>query len=159
MDPKTKREALRLLTNGMYVLTSRSGDRFGASTVTWASQASFKPPLLMAAIRRDSNVLRCMKESGVAVLHVLDRSQKTIAQKFFSTTKRAGDRLNGETYTTGKTSAPILQNLPAYLECKVTDIRDEYGDHAVVILEVVDAQLRKHVKPLVVADSPWRYGG
>ena len=159
MDPKTKREALRLLTNGMYVLTSRSGDRFGASTVTWASQASFKPPLLMAAIRRDSNVLRCMKESGVAVLHVLDRSQKAIAQKFFSTTKRADDRLNGETYTTGKTSAPILQNLPAYLECKVTDIRDEYGDHAVVILEVVDAQLRKHVKPLVVADSPWRYGG
>lgn len=159
MDLKTKREALRLLTNGMYILTSRSGDRFGASTITWASQASFKPPLLMAAIRRDSNVLRCMNESGVAVLHVLDRSQKAIAQKFFSTTKRAGDSLNGETYAAGKTSAPILQNLPAYLECKVIDIRGEYGDHAIVILEVVDAQLRKHVKPLVVADSPWHYGG
>ena len=159
MDPKTKQLALRLLTNGMYILTSRSGDRFAASTVTWASQASFKPPLVMAAVRRDSNVLLCMKESRVAVLHILDRSQKAIAQKFFSTTKRAGESLNREPYTAGKTSAPVLQNLPAYLECKVIDTRDEYGDHAIVILEVVDVQLRKHVKPLVVADSPWHYGG
>ena len=159
MDPKAKREALRLLTNGMYILTSGAGDCFAASTVTWASQASFKPPLVVAAIRRDSNVLCCMRESGAAVLHILDRTQRTIAQKFFSTTKRAGDSLNGEAYTTGKTSAPVLRNLPAYLECKVIDIREEYGDHAIVILEVVDAQLRKHVKPLIVADSPWRYGG
>jgi flavin reductase (DIM6/NTAB) family NADH-FMN oxidoreductase RutF len=159
MDPKTKRETLRLLTNGMYVATSRSGDQFAASTVTWASQASFKPPLLMVAIRRNSNVLRCMKESGVAVLHVLDRHQEAIAQKFFSTTKRSGDSLNGEIYTVGKTSPPILQNLPAYLECKVIDIREEYGDHAIVILEVIDAHLRRKVKPLIVADSPWRYGG
>jgi flavin reductase (DIM6/NTAB) family NADH-FMN oxidoreductase RutF len=159
MDPKTKQKALRLLTNGMYILTSRSGDRFAASTVTWASQASFKPPLLMAAIRRESSVLRCMNESRMAAFHVLDRNQKAIAQKFFSTTKRAGDSLNGEPYTAGKTSAPILQNLAAYLECKVIDIRDEYGDHAIVILEVVDAQLRKQIKPLVVADSPWHYGG
>lgn len=143
----------------MYVITSRSNDRFAASTVTWASQASFKPPLLMAALRRESNVLSCMKESRVAVLHVLGRNQKAIAQKFFAATKQVGSSLNGETYTVGTTSAPILQNLPTYLECKVIDIRDEYGDHAIVILEVVDAQLSKHMKPLVVADSPWRYGG
>jgi flavin reductase (DIM6/NTAB) family NADH-FMN oxidoreductase RutF len=95
----------------------------------------------------------------MAAFHVLDRNQKAIAQKFFSTTKRADDSLNGEPYTAGKTSAPILRNLLAYLECKVIDIRDEYGDHAIVILEVVDAQLRKQIKPLVVADSPWHYGG
>jgi len=159
MDPKTKQRALRLLTNGMYILTSRSGEHFGASTVTWASQASFKPPLIMVAVRHDSNVLHCIKQSRAAALHILDRSQKAIAQRFFSATEHAHGSLNGESYVDGKTSAPILQNLPAYLECKVIDVREEYGDHAIVVLEVVDAQLRTHIKPLVVADSPWRYGG
>jgi flavin reductase (DIM6/NTAB) family NADH-FMN oxidoreductase RutF len=159
MDIKAKQTTLRLLTNGIYVLTSRSGDHFGASTVTWVSQASFKPPLIMAAIRHDSNVLHCMKERGGAVLHIFDRSQRALAQKFFATTKHVDHQLNGEPYTDGRGSAPILQNLFAYLECKVVDIREEYGDHAIAILEVIDAQLRKGVKPLVVADSPWRYGG
>ena len=159
MDPKIKQKTLRLLTNGMYILTSRSGDRVAASTVTWASQASFKPPLIMAALRKESTVLACMKESGVGALHVLDRSQKGIAQKFFAATKNGDGALNGEPYTQGKTSAPILKNLPAWLECKVLDILDEHGDHAIVILEVVDAQVHKQTKPLTVADSPWHYGG
>ena len=39
-----------MLSHGVYVLTSRSEDRYGAATVTWVSQASFKPPLVMAAV-------------------------------------------------------------------------------------------------------------
>lgn len=159
MNPKTKQQTLRLLTNGMYVLTSRSGDAFAASTVTWASQASFRPPLIVVAIRHDSNVLHCLKQSRAAAFHILDKGQKAIAQKFFATTKHLGSTLNGESYTDGKTLSPILQNLPAYLECKLVDLHDNHGDHAIAILEVVDAQLRRPVKPLVVADSPWRYGG
>ena len=52
MDRATGRAVLRLLSNGIYVLTSRSSDRYGAATVTWLSQASFKPPMIMMAIRR-----------------------------------------------------------------------------------------------------------
>jgi flavin reductase (DIM6/NTAB) family NADH-FMN oxidoreductase RutF len=159
MDSKIKQKTLRLLTNGMYVLTSRAGDRLAASTVTWASQASFKPPLIMAALRKEGTVLACIRESRVAALHILGRSQKAIAQKFLATAKGGDGTLSGEPYVEGKTSAPILKNLPAYLECKVIDIHDEYGDHAVVVLEVVDAQLHKQTKPLTVADSPWQYGG
>ncbi|MGH9797319.1 MAG: flavin reductase family protein, partial [Candidatus Polarisedimenticolia bacterium] len=65
-----RRTVLRLLTNGVYVITARSGGRWGAATITWVSQASFRPPLLMAAIRKESNVLACLRESGVAALHV-----------------------------------------------------------------------------------------
>jgi flavin reductase (DIM6/NTAB) family NADH-FMN oxidoreductase RutF len=159
MDPKTKQKTLRLITNGMYVLTSRHGDRLGAATVTWVSQASFKPPLLMTAVRKNSSVFRCLMESRIAALHILGSQQKDIAQKFFSPTRGAGSELNGEPFSEGKTSAPILKNLPAYMECKVVDIRDEYGDHAIVILEVVEAMLHRPVRPLTIADSPWEYGG
>jgi flavin reductase (DIM6/NTAB) family NADH-FMN oxidoreductase RutF len=47
----------------------------------------------------------------------------------------------------------------AYLECKVVDMREEYGDHAIAILEVVEAGLMKHAHPLTLAELPWRYGG
>ena len=159
MDAKTKQKTLRLFTNGMFVITSRGRDRLGAATVTWVSQASFKPPLLMAAIRKDSTVFSCLSESRVAALHILDKRQKDIAQKFFSPTKESTGSLNGEPYSDGKTSAPILKNLHAFVECRVVDIREEYGDHAIVVLEVVEAALHKPVHPLTIADSPWEYGG
>ena len=44
----------------MYVITSRYGEDYGAATVTWVSQASFRPPLIMAAIRPGSNVFKCL---------------------------------------------------------------------------------------------------
>lgn len=159
MDPKIKQKALRLLTNGMYILTTRAGERFAASTVTWASQASFKPPLIMAAIRKESTVLGCMKESRVAAFHILGHNQQKIAQKFFATAKTGDGTLNDEPYVEGKNSAPILKSLPAHLECSVVDIRDEYGDHAIVVLEVVDAQVDEQPKPLTVSDCPWQYAG
>jgi flavin reductase (DIM6/NTAB) family NADH-FMN oxidoreductase RutF len=36
---------------------------------------------------------------------------------------------------------------------------DQHGDHAIVLLEVVNAEIRREVNPLTVADSPWKYGG
>jgi flavin reductase (DIM6/NTAB) family NADH-FMN oxidoreductase RutF len=159
MDPKAKQKVLRLLTNGMYVITSRSGQRYGAATITWVSQASFKPPLLMVALRKDGSVYQCLVESHVAVLHVLDCGQRGLAQKFFTATEQSSGALNGEPYSEGKTGAPILENLGAYLECKVIEIADKHGDHAVAILEAVDAVIRRDIKPLTVTDSPWQYGG
>jgi flavin reductase (DIM6/NTAB) family NADH-FMN oxidoreductase RutF len=160
MDPKTKQKTLRLLTNGMYVLTSRGpGGQLCAATITWASQASFKPPLLMVALRKGSQIFRCLRESRVAALHVLAKSQKDIAQKFFAASRSSAVVLKGEPFFEGKISAPILKNLPAYIECRVLDIREEYGDHAIVILEVVEVELTEHIDPLTVSDSPWEYGG
>ena len=159
MDPEIKKKTLRLLTNGVYVLTSRGHDRLGVATVTWVSQASFKPPLVMVAVRKESNVFRCLSESRVAALHVLGRDQEHIARKFFSPVKPEDAPLRDEPFFEGKTSAPILKNLRAYVECKVVDLIAEHGDHAVVILQVVEAELTEDVEPLTVPDSPWEYGG
>jgi flavin reductase (DIM6/NTAB) family NADH-FMN oxidoreductase RutF len=114
----------------------------------------------MVALRKDGNVLACATESGQAVLHILDKQQSDIAQKFFASAKESGGQLNGEPYRSGsKTSAPLLTNACAYLECEVREILDEHGDHAIVILEVVNADIRKEITPLTVRDSPWEYGG
>jgi flavin reductase (DIM6/NTAB) family NADH-FMN oxidoreductase RutF len=159
MDPKTKQKVLRLLTNGMYILTSRSADRFGAGTITWVSQASFKPPLLMVALRKDGSAFQCVVESRAAALHILSSDQQAIAQKFFAATVESQGLLNGEPYFEGPTGIPILENLGAYVVCKALDIVATHGDHAIVVFEVLDAIIRKDVEPLTVTGSPWQYGG
>lgn len=154
-----KRKALRLLSNGMYVITSRSGNDFGGATVTWLSQASFKPPRVMAAIRMDSHVFKCLSRSGSAAIHILSAGQQDVAQRFFSPTRAEEGRINGEPFTAGVTGVPILENMPAHIECRVVRIIHDVGDHAVVIFEVVEAEYSELVRPLTIAESPWQYGG
>jgi flavin reductase (DIM6/NTAB) family NADH-FMN oxidoreductase RutF len=113
----------------------------------------------MAAIRPESNVFKCLAESGVAALHILDLSQQDMARRFFSPTKAVDGTINGEPFMPGVTRVPVLQNARAYCECAVRHIVETRGDHAVVILEVVEAQCRRELRPLTIAESPWEYGG
>ncbi len=159
MDTKVRQKTLRLLSNGVYVLTSRSEDRYGAATVSWVSQVSFKPPLIMAAVRRQSNVFKCLAESRVAALHIVGNGQQDIARRFFFPTAAGCGTINGEPVVEGKTAAPILASLPAHVECQVEQIVDTDGDHAMVILRVVDAEFREKIRPLTIAETPWEYGG
>jgi len=159
MDPNKKQAALRMISNGLYILTSRSGKKFGGATVSWLSQASFKPPLIMAAIRPTSSLFECLAESRAVAVHILGAHQEGIARKFLSTTRMADELLNGEPFVEGVTSSPILRNISSYLECRVRKIIEEGGDHAVVLMEVVHAEHSEDVRPLLVADSPWKYGG
>jgi flavin reductase (DIM6/NTAB) family NADH-FMN oxidoreductase RutF len=158
MDPAKRKQTLRMLSNGIYVMTSSTRTAHGVATITWLSQASFKPPLVMAAIRPDSNVFKCLVESGVAAIHILDCGQEHLAQRFFAPTKVIDDTINGERFVPGLTSAPILENACAYFECVLRQTVT-LGDHAVVILEVVEAECRRDLDPLTVASSPWTYGG
>lgn len=159
MDPKTRKATLRLISNGMYILTSRSGDHYGAATVTWLSQASFKPPLIMVAVRTGSNVFQCLSESRVAAIHILSVDQQEIARKFFTATQVGPGTINGEPFAEGKTLAPILRNVPAHVECQVHKILDIGGDHSLVIMEAIEAECCAEMRPLTIACSPWEYGG
>lgn len=159
LDVSMRRRTLRLLTNGMYIMTSRHGEHYGAATVTWVSQASFKPPLIMAAVRPGSNVFKCLAGSGVAALHVLGVDQQDIAAKFFAPTREREGRINGEPFADGVTGAPILGRVASWVECRIVQIIESGGDHAVVLMEVVDAQCRAPIEPLTIQASPWEYGG
>src|SRR5258705_13809735 len=116
MDPSTRRRTLRMLSNGVYVMTSRSGDRFGAATVTWVSQASFRPPLIMAAVRPESSVFACLRESGAAALHILGHGHEPMARRFPETTRGDGIGLHGGPFEGGATAGPGPRHAPASLE-------------------------------------------
>src|SRR3984893_18916995 len=93
MDVAVRKRVLRLLTYGLYILTVAAGDDLAAGTVTWLSQASFAPLLVMAAIRRDGTVHTLVDRSRAVAVHVLASTQQEIASVFFPPSRLDGDRI------------------------------------------------------------------
>lgn len=160
MDPEIRKRTLRLITYGLYVLTAADGEEIAAGTINWLSQASFNPPLVMVAIKRDSHLHALIERTGQFAVNILGAGQKEIAAAFFRPTQVSEGRLNGYPFERGpQTGAPLLLDLPAWFEARVTD-RVHRGDHTVFVAEVIEAGLRDpEARPLEMWDTGWYYGG
>ncbi|NMP22706.1 flavin reductase family protein [Sulfobacillus harzensis] len=160
MDAQIKKTALRLFTYGLYIGTSGTGADVAAGTINWVSQASFQPPLVMAAVKADSHLHQLIETTGQFAINVLSADQKEIAQDFFRPTKQENNTLNGHPYESGSaTGVPLLTELPAWVEVKVTDTVKR-GDHTVFIGEVIDAGIRdENAKALDMWNTGWFYAG
>ena len=139
MDSSAKKTALRMIPYGMYVLTSRVDDgRIAAATVTWVTQLSFDPPLIVVCVKADSGAHAVIEASGTFALNILSKQQSQTARTFFKPVEPEGDTLGGERFRAGTTGAPILESVPAHIECKVVEVVKK-GDHSAVIGQVVAA--------------------
>ena len=160
MDPEVKKKVLRMISYGLYVMTARDGEQYAAGTVNWLSQASFQPPLVMVGVKADSGLHALIERTGHFAVNILAAGQKDIAAAFFRGTEVQDNRINGYPFEPGpQTGAPLLLDLPAWFEARVTDMVKR-GDHSVVVAEVINAGLRQQdATPLLLRDTGWYYGG
>jgi len=159
MDEPLKKEVLRKINYGLYVITARSGDDWSAGTVNWLSQCSFAPPLVMIGVKQDSGLYAVLRKNGRAVVHILEAGQKDLAADFFRPTKVEGDRLNGHPFQLDGQGLPILTEIPWFFTVESRDWV-ERGDHSVLVAEVVGVgKNRDGELPLLMRDTGWSYGG
>ena len=160
MDPKVKKTALRMITSGLYLLTVAHDNRFNASTISWLSQASFDPPLVMLGVKADTLTHAMVEGSGRFAINLLSRGQNDLAQTFFRQADYENGKLNGYAFDTGsRTGAPIFQDVPAWFECEMVEMV-KGGDHSVVVARVIEAGVRNpDAEPMALRDTPWQYGG
>jgi flavin reductase (DIM6/NTAB) family NADH-FMN oxidoreductase RutF len=159
MNEDAKKKLLQMVPHALYVLTSQTPFDQVASTVSWLSQASFDPPLLMLAVRRDTDTYHVVHQSHAFVINILGKDQAAIAQKFFKHAELKDGALSGEPFE----RTPVLgfahfPHLAGYLECRVTDEVDR-GDHTVLVAQVVGAELKSAEGPLLLSSTKWQYGG
>jgi flavin reductase (DIM6/NTAB) family NADH-FMN oxidoreductase RutF len=142
MDSNAKKTALRMISYGLYVMTSESeeGD-IAAATVSWVTQTSFEPPLIAIGVKVDSGIHTITKSAGTFALNIINKDQPDIAYAFFKPSKKQDGKLNGESYTSGVTGSPILDNVPAYIECKLVKTID-VGDHSIFVGEVINVDIK-----------------
>jgi flavin reductase (DIM6/NTAB) family NADH-FMN oxidoreductase RutF len=91
-------------------------------------------------IKADSGVYAALKATGKGVLNILGKGQQKAAYTFFKPVEVDGTTLSGEAAHDGGNGVPILDSVPAALECTVIQIVEQ-GDHHVVIVEVTDASV------------------
>ena len=160
MDNDAKKLALRSITYGLYVLTTRCGDDYGAGGVNWLTQTSFDPPLVVAAVKADSGSKAIIEKSGTFAVNTLRDDQLDIAKAFFRSTEVADGQINGQDFEDGpETGSPLLTATPYWFECRVTDTVDR-GDHTIFVAEVVNAGVRDaDAAPLELRTTGMNYGG
>ena len=109
-----------------------------AATVNWVTQASFKPPLVAVGVKADFQIHDIIKTAGNFALNVLGNGQQGTAYSFFKPAERDGQKISGELFRAGSTGVPVLENTPAFVECRLVTTVEE-GDHSIFVGEVVDA--------------------
>lgn len=143
MDANTRKTTLRMIPYGLYVLTAAHPDgRVAAATVNWVTQASFEPPLVAVGVKADSHVHALIKDTKAFALNVLGKGQQTQAFTFFKPAERQGQTISGEPFRPGTMGAPILTNLPAFIECTLA-ATVEKGDHSIFVGTVIEVGLTK----------------
>ncbi len=159
MDQELKKKVLRKIVHGVYVAGVKDKNKLNAFTATWISQISFKPPLIVFGVNRESVSFQMIAESRVFVINILERGQKQLAQHFLKPAHLGADKLKGIRYRLGeRTGAPVLEEAAAYIECEVRGIHPG-GDHGIVVGEVVNVGLHRDADPLTLQETGWHYGG
>ena len=159
MDEAARKTALRMIPYGLQVLGAKEGDKITLATVNWTTQVSFKPPLVVVGVKGDSGAHGMVKNGKVFTMSFLGTGQKDQAFAFFKHVELEGGKLGGFAYETGaNTGCPILSDAPAWVECKVIGFH-EYGDHTVVVGEVLEAGIKTQSDALTLKELNLNYGG
>ena len=160
MDTQAKKIALRMLVHGIYIVGAGQGEDAVANGVTWLTQASFDPPLIMAAIRVDGRLHDAIQQQGAFSVNLVAHDQHDMIKTFFKPAETRGDTINGYAFRPGPvTGSPIFDDAPTWFE---VELRHSFhgGDHTIFIAEVVEAGVRdSQARPLALHDTPWQYGG
>jgi flavin reductase (DIM6/NTAB) family NADH-FMN oxidoreductase RutF len=145
--------AFTTLVHGVYVVTTRLGDKINGMTAAWVSQVSLNPLLVMVSIAPSRYSHTLIKESGFFALNVLAADQVELAKRFGYKSGRKVDKFAGLKYQEAGSGAPVLPQAHAYLDLKLIHTYTA-GDHTLFIGEVVEAQiLNPQSQPLVFKKS------
>ena len=161
LNTDVRNEALRLLSNGLYVLTACVGDTIHAASVSWVSQVSFQPPLVMVAFQRGSHLAQAVRKAHRFAVNILGAEQLALAESFLHhlTAPATTTDLAGQAFRHDSAHCPLLRDSLAWLECRLAAELGTPGDHVLLLGEVTGAGIRRSGQPMVLWSTPWSYGG
>lgn len=160
---------LKKITYGFYIVTTkkdaqelqtRSEDYYAAGLVSWVSQCSFDPPMVMVALQKQGNLSETIRKSKVFAIHILGKADLPMISPFSKETQVEENKLNGYTFKEGTTGCPVFEKVPAYLECHLEEVVESQADHVILIGKVVNhALINPDAEPLSEWETRYHYGG
>lgn len=148
--------ALGKMTYGIYVLTVAAEDKINGMIVSWVSQVSHDPPLIMVAVHPNRFSHRMILHSGCFALHVIGRDRKEFLKRFKGPDPIA--KFAGIEWRKGQTGSPILKDCIAWIECEVIG-RFAPGNHTLFTGKIIDAKRVSETAGMNTADYSGVYTG
>ncbi len=145
-------ESLFTLSYGLYILSSRKGERVNGQISNTVMQITATPPQFAIAVNKVALTHDFIESSGVFAVTVLGESapMKLIGLFGFKS-GRDVDKFAEVGCSTGVTGCPIVrEHALACVEAKVTCTL-ECGTHTVFVGEVVDAKRTAEGRPMTYA--------
>ena len=135
-------KALYKLGYGLYVVTSKRGDKLNGQIANTVFQITSEPPTIAVSINKKNLTGEYIKDSRVFVVSVISQDAPlSLIGQFGFKSGRDVDKLSGINYKLGQTGAPIItDSTTSYLEAKVSKEMD-VGTHTIFIGEVIDGDI------------------
>ncbi|MGW4380787.1 flavin reductase family protein [Kitasatospora sp. NPDC004531] len=124
-------------------------DGFAASSFV---SISLEPPMIAVSVARTSTTWPRLAELPVLGLSVLSHGQGALCRRLAS---RAGDRFEGTDWQATADGAVLIEGAALWLTARVGAVYDG-GDHEIVLMELITAELFAGVEPLVFHTSQFR---
>src|SRR4030043_1031059 len=145
MDIKT----LQKISYGMYVISSKKGEKFNGQIANTVFQVTSEPPEIAVSMCKQNLTHEFVNESRFFTVSIL--SKETPMQfigRFGFKCGRDFNKFEDIKYKVGVSGAPVvLENAIGYLECEVIDSLD-IGTHTIFIGKVVDTEIIKDTEPM-----------
>lgn len=153
--PIEKNELRRVMghfATGVTIITTfnKAGDLHGLTANAFTS-VSLVPPLLLVCVDKKAESYPSFDESRMFTVNILRDDQEALSRKFAVS---GGNKFEGVGHHIGGNGAPILDDVIAWIECKVTSSYDG-GDHTIYLGEVLEAETREG-KPLMFFRGGYR---
>ena len=145
-------KALYKLGYGLYIVSSRKGDRLNGQIANTVFQITSEPPTIAVSINKNNLTHEFITESKVLAVSVLSQDTPlTFIGHFGFKSGRDIDKLDGNNYKIGESQAPVVtEHTLAYLEVRVNKEVD-VGTHTIFIGELVGAEVIKEGEPMTYA--------
>ena len=158
MDAKTKKQALRTFTYGLYAISCADEGEVNIFTANWLTQISFEPPLLALSVENDSKSLPMIQRSRKFTVNVLHAGQRELAGQLGKSAIYHPDKLADIEYALGANGCPLLSDVLACVACEVHH-SVEAGDSTLFVAEVVDVGMLGEGQPLTMKEAGFRHAG
>jgi len=145
-------EILDIITSPVTVVTAKNKDKINGMTVAWIMQAAYNPAYVVVSIAPERYTYSLIKESKAFGVNILADDQKRIGKLFGFSSGKNVDKFKGVKFHNSKSGLPVLDDIYAYIECKLISIANA-GDHDLFIGEAVEKIVDDKKKPLIFKAS------
>jgi len=146
---KLDSKVFRDLSYGLYIITSKNGDKINGQIVNTVIQVTSDPPRVAVIINKKNLTHEFIMTSKVFAAMVLDENvQMVFLGPFGFRSGRDINKFEKGAYKIGNTRSPIVtENTLSMIEAEVIDNID-LGTHTIFIGDVVNSEILKEGTPL-----------